>query len=493
MSMSSTTRSAFRTTRRGVLAGGAGILLLRSSRAAFAYAANERLNLAIVGPAGYCAANAFMPAVHTFANAGITALCDVDQRKAGPQIEIWKQRAAAWPTSQKPEERAGAAVYQKLIEQMPPMYEDFRKMLDEAGKRIDAVVVATPDHTHAVASATALHHGKHVLCEKPLTVSVNESRALRELARKQKVMTSMGNQGTQAAQFRRGVELIREGAIGAVENVYIWFARGGANKKKPPEGRPDIPKELNWDLWLGPAKWREYHPEWIARTVWRDTSAGQLGNFGPHTANIVFMGLELMELWKEPGATIKVEAECAEVNRLSFPAWERMRWHVPALGKRGPVTIHWHQGPDYAPESRKMLEKLMRDFGAGDEDIKKLLLYAGIMMVGSKGAIVSNSHNTEIRLLPVDKFKETNKMRPVTLPASKGHYNDWMLACRGEGPEPLARFEYAATFNEFLMLGDVATRFPETMLEYEPVAGRIRNHAEANAALGYEYRKGWRL
>ena len=485
-----------RISRRRILAGGAGaagVLLLPSARSAFSFQANERLNLAIVGVHGYAAANAFVPAIHLYDNVGITALCDVDKRKVAPALKTWNERAANWPTSQKEEERRGAAHYERLAKNTPPLFDDYRVMVDKAGREFDAVVVATPDHSHAAPSALALRAGKHVFCEKPLTVTVHESRALRDMAvANPKLATSLGNQGTQSGPFRRGLELLREGAIGRVEQVHVWFDRGGRNIKRPPEGKPSVPPELNWDLWLGPVAWREYHPEWIARTHWRDTSAGELGNFGPHTANLAFMALDVARMWQDPAARIRVEAECSETNRLSFPTWEKIRWTVPARGDLAPVTFTWHQGPKLPPGSRDLFERLMRDHGATDEDVKKLLLYAGAILVGSGGILVTDSHNVNVTLLPRGKLGAVDVKEPKFVPASRGHYRDWLGACRG-GPAPLARFEYAGTFNEFLMLGDVATRFPGEAVEYGPVGGKVVNHAEANAALGYEYREGWRL
>jgi predicted dehydrogenase len=485
-------------TRRSFLAtaaGGAASFLILPRRSALGFQANERLNLGIIGVGGYAAAVAFVPAIHLYENAGITALCDVDQRKVVPALEMWKQRAGAWPGSDKPEEKRAAPHYQRLAEKTPPLFEDYRRMFDRMGRDIDAVVVATPDHSHTPAAAEAMHHGKHVLAEKPLCITVHEARGLRALALKQKLATSMGNQGTQSGQFRRGVELIREGALGRVEQVHIWFNRGGRNLQRPPQGVQPVPAELNWDMWLGSVAWREYHREWIARNHWRDTGIGELGNFGPHSANLAFMALKLADLW-EPGPgprpVIRVQAEASSINRLSFPAWERIRWQVPARGDMPPVTFTWHQGPDHAPGTPQIITGLMRERGASDEEISKLFLYAGAMIIGSEGAIVTDSHNVGIHLFPREKFKDVEKSRPLTIPSSRGHYRDWMDACRG-GPAPLARFEHAAPFSELLCLGDVATRFAGDALEYDPLGGRVLNHTEANQALSYEYRKGWRL
>lgn len=485
-----TPRRAF---TRGLVASITAPLIL-SKQSAFGYPANDRLNLAIVGVAGYAAATAFMPAIHIYDNVHISALCDVDQRKVDPALKVWHDRAKNWPNSQKPDERRAAEHYLRLVETTPPLIADYRQMIEQLHEQIDAVVVATPDHSHAAPAALALRADKHVLCEKPLTITVHEARALRQLAAEHRVATSLGNQGTQSPQFRRGLEIIREGILGPVEQVHVWFDRGGRNHKEPPQETQPVPKELNWDLWLGPVAWREYHPGWIARTHWRETSAGELGNFGPHTANLAFLALEVANLWQagKTDTPIRVEAECSETNRLSFPRWERIVWQVPARGELPAVRFTWHQGPGYAPGSRELFEQLLREHGASGDDIKKLLLYAGAMIIGSQGILVTDSHNVNITLLPKERFAGVATDKPKTVEASQGHYRDWINACRG-GPSPWARFEYAATFNEFLMLGDIATRFPGSRLEYDPLAGAIKNHTEGNQALSYEYRQGWRL
>lgn len=473
--------------------GGAGLLVLPSGSAR-GYGANDRMNFALVGVSGYAVATAFVPGMHLYGNAGVAALCDVDARRLPKALKLWDERASNWPNSANESERRGAEVYQELAKKTPPVYPDFRRMLEERRDEIDAVVVATPDHSHAVISAAALRAGKPVLAEKPLTINVHEARALRELALKHPVATSMGNQGTQSPPFRRGVELIQEGVLGPVDEVHLWFPRGGSNHRQPPQGTEEIPPELHWDLWLGPVAARPYNPRWIARNHWRETSAGELGNFGPHTANLAFMALRIRDLWK-PGskATIKVRAEYSELNRLSFPRWEIIQWKLPARDGMPPVTFTWHHGPQphLPPGSKEKLVERLRDLGLPKEKEEAAFKSAGALIVGSKGALLTGSHNTDFTLLPEEKFREVEKSKPKVLPVSRGHYKDWVAACRG-GEKPLANFEYAATFNEFLMLGPVATQFGEE-LEYDPVAGRILSNADANAALGYEYRKGWVL
>lgn len=500
--------------------GACGALLLPSARAAFTYQANERLRLAVVGMAGYGAYHGFAEAIHSYGNVAYAVSCDVDRRKVQRVYDAWEKRAAEWGRSDRPEERKAAAEYYgPLAARKPPLYADFRRMLDDGADQFDAVVVATPDHTHASIAAAALRAGKPVFAEKPLTISAHEARALHRLAKESGLPTQMNNHGTASPGFRRGVEIIREGRLGEVREVHVFFSRGGRNFTSPPQGAQPVPPELNWDLWLAQVRWREYHPEWINRIAWRETSLGELGNFGPHSANMAFMALHVKELWetaddairrseirvdlpahlrtmvrRSADRPIRVHAECSDVNQLSYPRWERIRWEIPARGNLPPVTFTWHHGdpPDYAQGSRTRLERILRDHGATAQELTELLPYAGCLILGSQGLLVTNSHNTVVKLLPKDKFENVEQHRPLTLAASPGHYREWIEACRG-GPLPMSNFEYAAPFAELLNVGSLATRFPGETIEFEPASGRITNHARAAEFLSYPYRTGYTI
>jgi len=483
--------------RRAFLQGAGGLLFLPSARSAFAFQAGDRLRLAIVGMAGFGAYHGFADLIHTYGNTAYAISCDVDRRKIQKVYDLWEKRAAEWGKSDNPDQRKAAAEhYEPLAAKKPPLIADFRRMFDEAADQFDAVVVATPDHTHAVIAAAALRAGKPVLAEKPLTICAHEARALTRLARERKLPTQMNNGGTSRPGFRRGVEIIREGILGDVREVHIFFSRGGRNFQAPPQGVQEVPPELDWDLWLAQVKWLGYHPEWINRIAWRDTSIGELGNFGPHAANMAFMALNVKDLWQgDPGAgKIRVLAECSETNALSYPRWEKIRWEIPARSARPPVAFTWHHGhpPEYAPDSRALLEKILRDHGAAEKDLKNLLPDAGCLILGSKGLLATNSHNTEVRLLPAEKFSNVEQKRPLTLPTTPTHYREWIDACRG-GTMPLSNFEYAAPFAEFLNVGSLSTRFPGEAIEFDPADGRITNHPRAAEFLRYEYRKGWTI
>ena len=444
--------------------GGAGFTFLPFARSVRGAPANEKLNIALIGVGGR--GEWFTSCVPRAQN--LVALCDVDDTKNPDAYERNPQAKR---------------------------FKDFRKMLDQMGNAIDAVIVATPDHTHAVASAAALHAGKPVFCEKPLTRTLHESRALRELARKQKVATSMGNQGTSAGPFRRALELIRGGTIGEIKEVHIWNDSGGADRKQPPGDGGPVPEYLDWDLWLGPARFRPFHKDWLSRHNWREFGTSQLGNWASHTANLAFMALKVQDLWLEPGGSEKprlvaVEARVSSINRLSFPKWEVIKWSIPARAEFPPITFTWHNGR--APGSRELLEgKLGDGLDWGDKKRKKWDDFAGALIIGDKGYIHTTGHNATFRLLPEEKFKGIQTERPEKVQASQGHEQDWYNACRG-GVTPWANFDYADALNEFLMLGNVATQF-EDKLQFDPVALKVVNNAEADSLLRSEYRQGWRL
>jgi hypothetical protein len=422
----------------------------------------------------------------------------VDLRKVQRVYDLWRERAAQWAQSDRQHERRAATEhYSGLAAKHPPLHADFRRMLEEADHEIDAVVIATPDHTHAVIAAAALQAGKPVFCEKPLTISAHEARSLHRLANETGLPTQMNNHGASQPGFRRGVEVIRQDVIGNVEQVHVFFSRGGRNFRQPPQGAQEIPKELDWNLWLAQLAWRDYHADWINRIAWRESSLGELGNFGPHSANMAFMALNVKDLWdaRAEGATIRVKSECSEVNHLSYPRWERIRWSIPARGSQPAVTFTWHHGykPDYAPGTRNMLAELLLDHGATREELEKLLPDAGCLIVGDKGLLATTSHNTTCMLLPRKKFDHVEQRRPLATPLSPGHYHEWIAACRGEQITPISNFEYAAPLAEFLAVGSLSTRFPGETIDFQPVSGEITNHRQAADLLRYKYRVGWTI
>jgi hypothetical protein len=447
---------------QGVAAGGAGLLILGNSRSVWSAEANSKLSIAHVGCGGRG-----QELIDSFSQtSNIVAMCDVNQTKAGIKYR-----------------------------QFPdvPKFEDFRVMLDKMDKQIDAVVIATPDHTHAVASAAAMHHGKHVYSEKPLTRTVHESRVLRELAGKQRVATSMGNQGTGAGPYRRALELIQSGTIGQIREVYIWCEGGSAGHKAAPAEDQKVPPYLNWDLWLGPARMRPFNGRWLGWSAWRDFGTSNLGNWASHSANLAFRALKVDSLWYADAGRrpiIKVQAWPQEINAVGYPRYERVRWDLPARGELPAISFHWVNG--YDPAGRGKLEEVMgRPLDWGDNGPKKWTDFAGCVLVGTEGKIYSTGHNATFTFLPAEKFKDIQRDRPEKVEPPAGHEQDFLNAAKG-GKPAWANYDYAGPLNEFLQLGNVATQLEGT-LEYDPLAGKITNNPEADGLLTSEYRAGWSL
>lgn len=437
-----------------------------TSGSALTYQANERLSVALVGVSGR--GGWFVDTIPRIGE-NVVALCDVNQRRAAP-------------------------AYEKIPQ--AERFRDFRRMFDRMGDRIDAVVVAVPDHTHAVISNTAIKLGKHAYCEKPLTQYVGESRVLRENAQQYGVATQMGNQGTATHAFRRGVELVQAGVLGEVREVFVWKDGAGSGERPLPQDEQPVPEYLDWDTWLGPARYRPYHEQWMHWHRWRDFATGNLGNWGSHSANMAFMSLKIGSLWdaaslapERRAIRIVAEVESPAVN--AFPRGELIRWSVPQRENLPPLAFEWFAGAKAAGR-RDHVEQLMgKKLDWGDAGEKKWADHAGCLIHGPKAMIHATGHNSEYFLLPEEEFEDFEGP-PQTLPRSGSHEREWLAACKG-GPPAMSSFDYASRLIEFLMLGNVATLFPEEELVYDPVECRITNHPEANAALRREYRTGWSL
>jgi len=438
---------------RSAALGGTGLLILRQSRSAFSYEANSKLNVAVIGAGGRGRDD-----LAGVANLGenIVALCDVDQQRAA---ESYKKHPQAKP------------------------FKDFRRMFDQMGQSIDAVLVCTPDHTHAVAASAAIERGKHVYCEKPLTRTVHEARALRLLARKHKVVTQMGNQGSSSDGLRRAVELAWAGTIGEVRQAYIWFPSGNQPMTRPADC-PSVPKTLDWDLWLGPAESRPYHPEYAPEKwrSWRAFGSGIVGDFGCHTGNIMFRSLKLDQLWNPPKelagkrVVIRVETLPSERDQEGYPRSMAALVELPARGALPPVQLAMHAASLPSPDL--MLGYTQDKWGD--------------LLVGSKGTLYSRDPwNTNFVLLPEDKFKDVKHGPPQTLLRNTDHYREWTEACKNNG-ETFSSFEIGGPMTELMQLINLATLFEEA-LEYDTQSGRILNSPRANRLLHREYRRGWSI
>jgi hypothetical protein len=432
---------------------GTALLILPSSKLAFGASANNKLNVAGIGVGGQGRGD-----LDNVAGVGenIVALCDVDQKQAGDTFKKYPQAK---------------------------VYKDFRQMFDQMGKQIDAVVVATPDHTHAVAAVAAMKHGKAVYCEKPLTRTVHEARVMRQTALKQKVVTQMGNQGSAEHGLRRAVELVWAGTIGDVREAYVWFDGGNGPEKRPTDN-PPVPPTLDWDLWLGPAPERPYNPCYLPARwrSWRAFGSGIVGDFGCHTGNLMFRALRLQELWTPPAGSsakrivIRVLAKPSEVDQEGYPTSMVAEVDLPARGSLPPVKLSVYA------KDKPSADLLVGHPQGGWGDL----------LVGAKGSIYSDCPwNTRFVLLPKDKFQSIKAGPPQTIPAANGHHREWVEACKGNG-KTFSGFEIGGPLTELMQLVNLAT-LVEGPVEYDTLSGQVLNSPAASALLHREYRHGWQL
>jgi hypothetical protein len=438
-------------------------MILGSARSARSYQANEKLNVAVVGVGRR---GRWHVSVVPRVGQNLVALCDADHQRA-------------------------ADVFQKHAD--VPKYRDFRKMLDEMDRQIDALVIATPPHTHAVIAARAMKRGKHVYVEKPAAHDVDEARTLRQIANQQKVATQQGNQGMATDSFRRTVELVQGGAIGEIREAHVWFVFGGSGPRQRPKDTPPVPDSLDWDCFLGPAPFRPYHPSYVSGWgAWRDYGAGCLGGGGSHSINMAFKGMNLGVLWEGEGkGPIRVETEIPEPCPENFPRWQVCRFDVPARGSLPPARIHWYNAPEQELKRQGIWNRLEKIAGRSLEwQDGSWTPRSGTLLVGSKGVVHTNAHNSVCDLLPEADFPDTGGP-PHSLPSVAGHQQEWVAACKG-GPAPLSNFNHSGPAMELLLLGNVASLVGGP-LEFDPVPCTIANCEEADRALRPEHREGWAL
>jgi predicted dehydrogenase len=357
-------------------------------------------------------------------------------------------------------------------------YEDFRVMLDKE-RAIDAVLCATPDHTHAVVSITAMRQGKHVYCEKPLTHNVWEARQVARVAKEMGVATQMGNHGHSGEGLRLTYEWIHDGAIGPIREVHAWSDTGGWRREPGrPAETPPVPAGLDWDLWLGPREPRPYHPAY-APYNWRGWWAfgtGSIGDMACHNIDPAVWALNLSTPLSIESTADVVDSEVASLTP-SICIYE--------FGPRDampPVRLTWYDGGKRPPMPP----------GIDPNDPKQRLGEGGngIVFIGEKGIITCGGWAGMPRLLPLSLHREYK--RPAkTLPRSKGHHADWVAACKGGAPAS-GNFEYSARLTELVLLGNVALRTKKKLLWNGPEM-KATNAPEADQFLKEQYRKGWEI
>jgi predicted dehydrogenase len=426
------------------VAGGAGVLTAASwSRL---LGANERLRLASIGVGGKGWSD--LTSVAASPKAAVVALCDIDESAAH-----MGQAAEKFPSAKR--------------------FTDWRRLFEQ-DKDFDAVTVSTPDFMHAPIALPAMQLGKHVFCQKPLAHTLFEVRQMRRAAVKYRVVTQMGNQIQSHPAYRTAVKLVRDGLIGKVKEVHSWQsgALGWMLVDDRPDGADPIPEKVHWDNWLGvaptrPYKSRLYHSfNWRA---WQDFSNGQLGDFGCHILDPVFLALKLT-------APTSIRADAPRLNREVWARWATVHYEFPGTEFTADKTLKltWYDGEGKFPprEALGMPESYT-------------LPKSGSVLVGEKGRLVIPHVDTP-KLFPQEKFAD---FKMEMLPA-RDHYTSWADACRGVG-ETTSSFDYAGPLTETVLLGAVAIHTPGETHQWDSAALKIATPTAANALLTKRYRQGW--
>jgi predicted dehydrogenase len=445
-----------RITRRDCLkssAAAAAALTILPAGLARGYAANEKVNVGIIGSGGRGGANLGGVAEQ---GQNIVALCDADRRHLDGA-------AKRFPDAK--------------------TYVDFRELLTQE-KNLDAVVVSTPDHCHAPASVMAMKQGLHCYCEKPLTWNVHEARVMAEIAVEKKLSTHMGTPSRGHEDTARTAEVIRSGAIGVVKEAHFWTNRPiwtqGADR---PPGEDPVPDYLDWDLWIGPAPMRPFvanwpedhparklpsfrHPYVYHPFVWRgwwDFGTGALGDIAPHMWSPAYWGLEL-----EQPESVEIVETSGPVTDM-FPEATTLQFNFPAKGDRPAVPVYWYDGGN-RPSSEL----------AGMQNVPD----GGMLIVGTKATLGTGNKSASAA-----EFESV----PKTLPRFGDMYADWIAGIQQSNPDrPSCPFSYAGPLTEAYLLGNIALKL-NRKIEYDAQAMRITNCEEANQYLRREYRDGWGL
>jgi len=400
-------------------------------------APSDKLNVACIGIGGMGGADSGQMGTEN-----VIALCDVDSKRGAGTF-------AKYPQAKK--------------------YKDFRKMLEKE-KGIEAVTVSTPDHTHAVASMMAIKMGKHVYCQKPLAHDLHEVRQMTEAAAKHKVMTQMGTQLHAEGYLRQLVEMIKTGVIGKVRRVDIFSNKNWGGGTRPTD-TPPVPETLDWDLWLGPAPYRPYHPVYAPGNWrrWWDFGTGTLGDMGCHIIDPAWWALDL----KYPTS---VEAEPGPFSDETYPTKTIVKWEFPARGDLPPVTMRWYDGSNRPPRPKEL------------EEGRELPGQGGVYY-GDKGVILA-PHGGGSRLIPESRMKGF-KAPEQLFERGISHWQEWIRACKG-GPKSLSNFDYAGPLAESILLGNVAAK-AGAKLEWDGEKFKFTNVRKANNYLKRKYRSGWTL
>jgi hypothetical protein len=476
--MKKTSKSSRRKFLRNASVVGAGIFIVPRHVLGCGYIApSDRLNIAGIGVGGKGAYNLEMAFKSGAAN--IVALCDVDDRQA---VNARKK-------------------YDKAS-----YHKDFRELLSAKAKEIDAVIISSPDHMHAVQALPFMQLGKHVYLEKPLTHDIYEARVLTQAAEKYKVVTQMGNQGSSGDDTRKVETWVQQGIIGDVHTVHVWTNRPTWPQGIPtPTGNHSIPPEVSWDLWLGTAPQRDYNPAYLPATWrgWTDFGTGSLGDMGCHFIDVPYRALKLR---------YPIAVECSvgrvwsgffkeEIFTDSYPPSAKIHIQFPARGSMPPVEMIWYDGGILPKRPNELLPD--EDFAEWD---------GGILFEGSKGKLVAGLFGRNPKLLPTQKMNDMklpDPQKPLVKGGWDGHQAQWIDACKkGYGTYTSSSFAEAGPLTEAVLMGNLAVRsfnYSETdskgnkkypgrkKLLWDGEKMKITNFEPANQFVKRNYRGGWSL
>jgi predicted dehydrogenase len=378
-------------------------------------------------------------------------------------------------------------------------FTDYRVMFDKMGKQIDAVFVTTPNHHHANVALMAMQRGINVYCEKPLCHDIAEARRLREEARRYKnVATQMGNQGHCEEGYRRLCEYIWSGMIGKVTETHSWTDRANGGVGPRPPSLP-VPAGLNWDSWIGPAPYRDFHSdlhphEWHG---WYDFGNGSIGNMACHVLDGVFWSLKI-------GHPDSIEVEMLRGgSEERYPTGSRIRWDIPARAEMPPLKVYWYEGLNETADAKAVgrndgvlgkarnfppllleLQKKYPDDELGSKD-------SGTLYVGEKGIIYTETYGKRMHIVPMEKMDELPKP-PILLPRSKDVFSDFLSAVHAGKSETSASFEYGAQLTEFAILGNLAQHAGAGhKLQWDGPNMKVTNIPEVNKWIKRDKRQGW--
>ncbi len=418
-------------------------------------APSDTLNIGCVGVGGKGTSD-----IWSVSSENVVALCDVDDTHMADFLK------------HKHNDPQNQLMYDKANK-----YRDFRIMLEKE-KNLDAITVSVPDHNHAVIAMMAIKKGKHTFVQKPLTHTIKEARLLTKAAKEAKVVTQMGNQGHAGEGARLINEWIWDGAIGDVREVHVWTNRPiWPQGIDAPKEIPSVPSTLDWNIWLGPAPFRPYHPA-LCHFVWRgwwDYGTGALGDMGAHLLDQPFWALKL-------GYPISVQASSTKYTKDSYPLAEVVTYEFPQRGDMPPVKLTWYDGGLMPPRPHDIEPGRMM----GDEG-------GGVLFVGDKGHLMCSTYGQNPRLIPETKMQEYERPEK-TIPRSPGIHEEWIEAIKA-GKKSTTDFTYSAVLTEGMLLANIAVRVQDkyTKLEWNGEKMEFTNLPEANQYLHTEYRPGWSL